>query len=445
MSIPLGWLVCLTVVPAALIAAMTLYPIRRLAPRMGLVAGFTGHSTHTRVTPLGGGLGIFAGVVLTLAAGTWAITSLTLHHSGDDGAHPIGAAKPSDYWIIDVDSAPVLLRPLAARLPASTGNLVAGANTRLASLWGLMGGGAVLCVLGYLDDRRTINPFIRLAVEFAVAAFVVFGLGFELTAFISPGWFTKLLSMVWIVAVINSFNMLDNMDGLSGGVAAIIAVAMAVVMLITPSPGSGASAQPQILVASLLLVTAGSLFGFLWHNFPSAKIFMGDAGSYFVGYMIAVAMLMATFAGGGSADRPHAVLSPACAMAVPMYDMLTVIWIRIRNGKSIFDGDRNHFSHRLVDLGLTRTGAVMTIYLVTATCGLASIVLTRVDVNVAAMVLGIVGCMLLLVVILESTSWRLADRGRNDPSASQPNIGELANDDAGLIDGDAGLADGDTV
>ena len=135
---------------------------------------------------------------------------------------------------------------------------------------------------------------------------------------------------------------------------------------------------------------------------------MGDGGSYLVGFLVAVAMLMATFA--GNSDRPHAVLAPLCAMAVPLYDMATVLWIRIREGRSPFVGDRSHFSHRLVELGLSRTQAVLTIYLVTATCGLAAILLTHVTVVQAVMVLGIVLCMLLLVVILESTGWRKDER-----------------------------------
>jgi UDP-GlcNAc:undecaprenyl-phosphate GlcNAc-1-phosphate transferase len=131
---------------------------------------------------------------------------------------------------------------------------------------------------------------------------------------------------------------------------------------------------------------------------------MGDGGSYLVGFLIAVSMLMATFAGSG--DRPHAVLAPLCVMAVPLYDMTTVLWIRIREGRSPFVGDRSHFSHRLVDLGLGRTQAVLTIYLVTATCGLAAVLLTQVSLPQAVMVLGIVLCMLFLIVILESTGWR---------------------------------------
>ncbi len=96
-------------------------------------------------------------------------------------------------------------------------------------------------------------------------------------------------------------------------------------------------------------------------------------------------------------------------MAVPMYDMITVLWIRVRDGRSPFVGDRSHFSHRLTDLGLSRVQAVLTIYLVTGTCGIAAVLLTHVSVMQAIMVIGIVICMLLLVVILESTGWRKND------------------------------------
>ena len=112
--------------------------------------------------------------------------------------------------------------------------------------------------------------------------------------------------MLWIVGLVNSFNMLDNMDGLSAGVAAIAAAMLAAVMLMTPRPDNN---QPQLFVAGLLLVVVGALVGFLWHNRPPARLFMGDAGSYLVGYLLAMATLTATFAGG---DLPrYAILGPA--------------------------------------------------------------------------------------------------------------------------------------
>lgn len=365
------WLLGVTVVPSALLCAFILYPVRRFAARLGLVDRPGGHSTHVQTTPLGGGIGIWFGIIATFVAGTIAV------------------------WLVSGSS------HLQDQLPAPIRPYLEGIWTRALQIWALLGCGTILFVLGLIDDRKGVNHWLRLAIQFGVATYVVLGLGFGLTAYIANPWITNGLSIIWIVGVINSFNMLDNMDGLSGGVAAIIAGVMGMVMLTNTEPGT---VHPQLLVASLLFVVTGALIGFLWHNRPPAKIFMGDGGSYLVGFLIAVAMLMATFA--DSDARPHAVLAPLCAMAVPLYDMSTVLWIRIREGRNPFIGDRSHFSHRLVDLGLSRTQAVLTIHLVTATCGLAALLLTHVSLVQATAVLGIVACMLLLIVILESTGWR---------------------------------------
>jgi UDP-GlcNAc:undecaprenyl-phosphate GlcNAc-1-phosphate transferase len=131
---------------------------------------------------------------------------------------------------------------------------------------------------------------------------------------------------------------------------------------------------------------------------------MGDAGSYFVGFCLATATLMATFAGG---DMPkHAVFAPLCVLAVPIYDMLTVVVIRLRAGRSPFEGDKNHFSHRLVALGLSPTQAVWTIYLLTAACGLGALLLHQVNELGAVVILVMIGCMLSTIAILEATARR---------------------------------------
>ncbi len=235
-----------------------------------------------------------------------------------------------------------------------------------------------------------------------MAAICVAWQGWRLTAFIDLPWITGLLSVLWIVGLINSFNMLDNMDGLSSGVAAIAAGMLAAVLLLTLDPQTR---QPQIFVAGFLLVLVGSLVGFLFHNRPPARIFMGDAGSYFVGFCIAVATLLATFT-GYQGTHQHAVLAPLCVMAVPLYDMTTVIWIRLREGRSPFEADKNHFSHRLVDLGLTKGQAVLTIYLTTATCGLGALLLNRVDLFGALVIVLMIVSILCLIAILESTARR---------------------------------------
>ena len=168
-----------------------------------------------------------------------------------------------------------------------------------------------------------------------------------------------------------------------------------------PNPGADG---PQLFVAGFLLLLTGSLLGFLWHNHAPARIFMGDAGSYFVGFCLACATLSATFAGEGLPR--HAILAPLCVLAVPFYDMLTVIVIRLRQRRSPFEGDKSHFSHRLVELGLSPKQAVWTIYLATATCGLGALLLHQVEAMGATIVLIMVVCILSMVAILETTGRR---------------------------------------
>ncbi|MFN9715938.1 MAG: MraY family glycosyltransferase, partial [Planctomycetota bacterium] len=206
------------------------------------------------------------------------------------------------------------------------------------------------------------------------------------------------LSVFWIVMLINAFNMLDNMDALSGGVASIICAMLSVMLLSTPESTVG---QPQLFVAAMMLTMLGGLLGFLKHNWPPAKIFMGDAGSYLVGYWIAVGTLLSTYPGAKGAT-PHAVLAPLCLLAIPLYDMASVIWIRLREGRSPFQADKKHFSHRLVELGMSKVQAVATIYLATLTCSLGALILPRTDLIGAGIVLAIVFAMLVLIAVLES-------------------------------------------
>jgi len=232
---------------------------------------------------------------------------------------------------------------------------------------------------------------------------------------------TRTLSVIWIVGLINSFNMLDNMDGLSGGVAAIAALMLSAVMLLAPSPVTN---QPQLFIGGFLLVLVGSLAGFLVHNRPPARLFMGDAGSYFIGYLLATTTLTATYAGNGV--PAHAVLAPLCILAVPLYDTASVVLIRLLAGRSPFVGDKSHFSHRLVELGMSKPQAVATIYLATATCGLGAFLLHEVD-RLGAAIIGLsVVSTLALVAILETAGRR--KRLAADDDNAPPR--EKAGDDA---------------
>jgi UDP-GlcNAc:undecaprenyl-phosphate/decaprenyl-phosphate GlcNAc-1-phosphate transferase len=363
-------LVLLAAVPSFLIAWAAVPWICIKAADWGLVARPRADRFHKEPTPLGGGIAIWLGVLATFAAAQVLL------------------------WLIASGSVRLEVFPqlLATNL--------AGLQQQSPKLWILLAAATVLMILGLVDDRAGLDWRLRLGVQTIVAAIVVWQ-GWRLTAFIDAPLFTAALSVIWIVGIVNAFNMLDNMDGLAAGVAWLAAAILIAVILTAPSPTSNG---PQLFVAGFLLVLAGAIAGFWWHNRPPAKIFMGDAGSYFVGFCLAAATLMATFAGGGMPR--HAVFAPLCVLAVPIYDTLTVVMLRLSAGRSPFEGDKNHFSHRLVALGLTPKQAVWTIYLLTTACGLGALLLHQVNDLGAVVVLVMVGCMLAAIAILEATARR---------------------------------------
>lgn len=356
--------------------------VRLYGPRLGLLDRPGARKIHAAAMPTAGGLAIWLGIVLPFAAGQiflWAIA----------GWKSVATEISLPVW-----------------LPGFIAPHVGGLLAQSPRLWTLLAGGTAVMILGLIDDRRGLNWKTRLLAQTLLAVAMV-RLGWRMSLFIDAPAVTGAISVLWIVGLINSFNMLDNMDGLSAGVAAIAAAMLAAVMLMAPDPETSG---PQLFVGGFLLVLVGSLLGFLGHNRPPARLFMGDTGSYLIGFFIAMATLSATFA-GDNLPR-HAILAPLCVLAVPLYDTTTVVFIRLRAGRSPFEGDKNHFSHRLVELGMNKTQAVLTIYLTTATCGLGALLLHQVNFAGAAIVLLLVACILLLVAILEAT-------GRKKPGKSK--------------------------
>jgi len=207
------------------------------------------------------------------------------------------------------------------------------------------------CALGLLDDVRRLAPTSKLVGEVMVASLLVAGgIHVELVSF-APAAFV--LTVIWIVALMNAVNLMDNMDGLAAGVVAIAAVALG----ITAIPTNPAAA----LVAG---ATAGAALGFLVHNAHPAKVFMGDAGSLLLGFLLATTALLETTT--ATTNVAIAVFAPLAVLALPIFDSAFVSASRSLAGLPISRGGRDHVSHRLVALGLTERGTVYFLYAVAA-------------------------------------------------------------------------------
>ena len=252
----------------------------------------------------------------------------------------------------------------------------------------------ILFALGFWDDKKHLNPFFKLVVQF-IAAFIAAAFAdIRVEFFIESKIITIALSVFWIVLLINVFNFLDNMDGASCGIAVIAAS-----ILFTAAALSG-----QVFVAGLALLFIGTLLGFLVFNFPPAKIYMGDAGSFVVGFFIALLTLKTTYYNPVQSGPWYSVLLPLIVMAVPLYDFATVTMLRIKQGKSPFVGDTQHFSHRLKRHGFTDTHTVLILYLATLTTGLGATFLYQVNLTGAILIFIQTFLVLAIMAIFESTA-----------------------------------------
>jgi UDP-GlcNAc:undecaprenyl-phosphate/decaprenyl-phosphate GlcNAc-1-phosphate transferase len=337
---------------------------RRLAPRWGFVDRPGGHKGHRVPTPLGGGVAIWLTIVSILGFGLVAVRLL-----GPD------------------------------ELPGPLARHVGGVHARSAELAWILTLASVIMAMGLWDDLKNLGWRLRLGIQFGCAiGLAIMDIRVTLFGPFAHPFLGGLVTVFWIVGLTNAFNMLDNMDGLAASVGLIAAALFC-----------GAQAAAGSLFApAVLLVVVGALAGFLVHNHSPARLFMGDAGSNFLGFLLGALTVVGTFTqdkrGGGYS--PYGVLAPLLVMAVPLYDMVSVIVIRLREGRSPFLGDRRHFSHRLVARGLTPAQAVWTIDLVTLAGGLGALLLHRLDGPGACVVMAQTCCLLGVVAILEMSASR---------------------------------------
>ncbi len=232
----------------------------------------------------------------------------------------------------------------------------------------LIGCGLVMFTVGAIDDVFGLSAWRKLVIQLAVATAMYF-LGFQINQLSNPlggswslGWLSLPVTVLWIVGLTNAINLLDGMDGLVAGIAAVIALSLAMINLV----------GHNVVVALLTFALAGAALGFLPYNFAPARIFLGDSGSLFVGVVMAGISTLSFF----KAATAAVVLMPALLFAIPLFDTTMVVVGRLRRRQHPFSPDRTHIHHRLLELGLDAKQAATFLYLVTLFLGVSSILLS---------------------------------------------------------------------
>ena len=315
------------------LSALLVPLFRKLALRWGITDRPGQRKIHDRPKPLLGGLAIVSGFYLTI------VLNLT-----------------GVFLFKDVPFVSHFLAPYMQLFPRI--------QARFLELSCIAGASLVVVLLGLIDDIRgeTFPYQIKFLVQF-LSVGILFAGGVR-TQFMPGQILDFIITAIWIVGIANAFNLMDNMDGLSAGVAAIASLLFAIIVF----------RQGQLFTAFIFVALAGSLLGFLPFNWYPSKIFMGDAGSLFIGYMLGTLTVVSSYITPES-QTVIPVVIPLLVLGVPIYDTFSVMVIRWREHRPLFVGDKKHFSHRLVALGMRQTQAVFFIYVVTLTIGIAALLL----------------------------------------------------------------------
>ena len=328
------WLAYLLGFVTAGLIATVLTPVAiKAAVQLGVLDQPGGHKSHHLPTPYLGGLAMVVGFTVTVAVAT------------------------------------VVWPPVSG-----VGELAA-----------ILGVALALATVGLLDDLRGLGVAPRILAQLAAAgALWAAGIRVDL---LGVGVLDVVVTIVWIVGITNAMNLLDNMDGLSAGIATIAALWFGLI----------AALNAQILVAPLAFALAGCALGFLRQNRPPARIYMGDAGSLFLGVVLAAIGVKLAFP---PLPPLSAAMIPILVLTVPVMDTALVMIDRIRHGRSPFQGGQDHLSHRLVRLGLPVPVAVSTIAVLGVAHGWMALIVSRVDLATALLVAGLIVLVDLLLFLL---------------------------------------------
>lgn len=268
--------------------------------------------------------------------------------------------------------------------------LTASVNSKLL---GIIISSTLMLVIGLIDDLRGISPTSKFIWQI-IAALLVTSFGIKIEFITNPlggmfylGALSIPFTVFWLVAITNTVNLIDGLDGLAAGVSTIAAVTLLIVAI----------QEAELLVMILTIAVAGACIGFLQYNFNPAQIFMGDTGSLFLGF------LLATISALGALKSAAAVtlVVPILALGVPIFDTAFAIIRRRQKGKPLFQADRGHLHHRLLELGLSHKETVIVVYLISLSLGLVAIA-----VNGASEIQAF-GVLAILAIILSYGSYKL--------------------------------------
>jgi len=353
-----GWSVYIALWGAAMLAGMlATWAFRALAPKLGFLdrPQSEGHKNHVVPVPVTGGIAMFlawAGII--------------------GGGLLVAVSGRAEAW-----------------LPFDVAGALPGIRKAMPQLLWILGGAAALAVMGAMDDRRPMKAWAKFLGQAAACGLVAAFGGVRVTLFIHDPVVTWAITTFWFMFIVNALNFLDNMDALAGGIVAIAAFFFAVI----------AGIREQYFVTALGAVTCGVACGFLVFNRPPASIFMGDAGSQFLGLLLGVLGAMTTFY--TPSTPTHApVLIPLLILAVPIFDLFAVVVIRTRLGKPVYIGDNRHISHRFAKMGLGRPLSVLSVLLLVFACGVGAVTLLWLPLLGAVLVLAQTAAILGVVSIL---------------------------------------------
>ena len=256
-------------------------------------------------------------------------------------------------------------------------------------LEGLMVGGTLIVALGLVDDYTNLPAKVKLVGQIVAAAVLVIGFDVRIDFITDPfgdylflEWLAIPATLFWIVGLTNTVNLIDGLDGLAAGVATIASITIFLVAL----------QQGIMFVAVFTAAIAGAAIGFLYYNFNPARIFMGDSGSMFLGYMLAGISVI----GAVKSAATIALIVPILALGLPILDTTFAIVRRYRGGVPIFKPDKGHLHHRLLDLGFTQRQAVLLMYVISALLGLSAVALMEVSGQFAILIVCVVVAAVLL-------------------------------------------------